>query len=255
MINIVHLSDLHFGTEKIDAIASLIATVNELQPEVIVISGDFTQRAKVHQFKSAKNLIEQLACANIICVPGNHDIPLHNIFSRIFFPLKNYKQFITDNLNPYFIQDKVAILGINSTTPFTVMDGFISPAQLNMLKEKFLELPPDIIKIACMHHNMIKPEYHKVIINLDALLKTLAECRVNLILAGHLHDAFIEKIERDFIHHPMYVVTAGTTLSYRLRTQPNSFNFITLHPDGFSLQIYELLNQRFHPQEKRTFRF
>ena len=183
-------------------------------------------------------------------MPGNHDIPLHNIISRFIFPFRRYEHYIDRNMNPFYINEHIAILGINSVTPFTVMDGFVDKQQLNLMADFFKKIPDDVTKIVCMHHNMIKPEQHKVLINLEETLSVFAHCKISIILSGHLHDAYVEKIHRDYISQNMYVVTAATAISHRLRTQPNSFNVIDILSDAFLLTIYELQNKEYVAKDK-----
>ncbi len=252
MTTIIHLSDMHIGTEDKKMLPVLVDIINKLNSEVIVISGDFTQRAKIPQYKIARDFIKQLTCKNILSVPGNHDIALYRIFERFLMPFDKYKKYISNNINPSFCNNDVAIIGINSATPYTIQDGMVTDEQLKIMHD-FFSKTAVMNRIVVMHHNMIRPEYHKVILNLETVIQALAESRVNYILAGHLHDVCIERIERDYIDYNMYAITAGTALSSRLRTQPNSFNYMTIENNEFNIKVYCRHGDQYLPQDIACF--
>src|ERR671938_935858 len=110
MKKIVHLSDLHFGRIDAGLVEPLVAAVNEAQPTLVVVSGDLTQRARSQQFEEARAFLDRLPKPQII-VPGNHDVPLHNAYARFFQGLNKYKRFITDDLEPFYSDTEIAVLG------------------------------------------------------------------------------------------------------------------------------------------------
>lgn len=90
MRTIVHLSDIHFGRVDTSVVTPLINTVTSLRPDLVAVSGDLTQRARVSEFTHARRFLDTLPHPQIV-VPGNHDVPLHNIFSRFSHPLERYR--------------------------------------------------------------------------------------------------------------------------------------------------------------------
>jgi 3',5'-cyclic AMP phosphodiesterase CpdA len=78
---LVHLSDIHFGRVNPSLLAPLVKTINEIEPDLVAVSGDLTQRARSHQFREARAFLDSLPQPQII-VPGNHDIaqPLLALF-------------------------------------------------------------------------------------------------------------------------------------------------------------------------------
>ena len=113
MKQIVHISDIHFGTEKPAAVAALTSDIHTLSPDLIIVSGDLTQRARNRQFEAAKDFLDQFAAPKII-VPGNHDIPLYNLFKRLRRPFKRFSGWITDDLYPSYVDDELGVIGVNS---------------------------------------------------------------------------------------------------------------------------------------------
>src|SRR5215216_6264140 len=119
MRRIVHLSDLHFGRVNPDLLGPLTRTVRELEPDLIAVSGDLTQRARSHQFQEARSFLDTLPKPQIV-VPGNHDIPLHNVFARFVEPLTKYKRYITEDMQPTYEDEEVVIVGVNTARSLVV---------------------------------------------------------------------------------------------------------------------------------------
>ena len=107
MRTVVHLSDLHFGRVDPGMIEPLVTTVKALQPDLVAISGDLTQRAREREFREARTFLARLPSPQIV-VPGNHDLPLHNVFKRFVDPLRLYRRCITDNLEPFYADEEIA---------------------------------------------------------------------------------------------------------------------------------------------------
>ena len=113
MRTLVHLSDLHFGRVDPALLSPLRALVEHLEPDVVVVSGDLTQRARSAQFQQARVFLDSLPGPQIV-VPGNHDVPLYNVFSRFLTPLVKYRRHVTDDLSPEYVDEEIAVLGINT---------------------------------------------------------------------------------------------------------------------------------------------
>lgn len=239
-MKIIHLSDLHFGTERPELIPLVIDEVNKIDPDIVIISGDITQRAKISQFQAAKKFLDSLK-KPILNVPGNHDISLYNLFSRFFLTFIKYQHYIQSELCNQYVDDKVAILGINSVTPFKPMGGYITNQQLKSVDNFFEKQPKNKIKIIVMHHNLIQSQRHKIINDSEKIIKIFARNNVNLILSGHIHSAQIEKLPTN---SPMYVITAGTAISTRTM-EANSFNIIELNMREFKIQVKMFENNGF----------
>src|ERR687889_1424872 len=118
MHRIIHLSDVHFGRTDPVVVAAVLALVRRMEPHLVVVSGDLTQRARAWQFREAREFLDALPRPQIV-VPGNHDVPLYNVFARFFQPLDNYKEHITRDLEPFYADAEIAVLGVNTARSLT----------------------------------------------------------------------------------------------------------------------------------------
>ena len=231
MRTIVHLSDLHFGRVNPALIDPLIKAVNDVKPDLVAISGDLTQRARSHQFKQARSFLDELPKPQIV-VPGNHDIPLHNVFARFVEPLTKYKRYITDDLQPTYEDAEMVIIGVNTARSLVVKGGRINQSQVSRLREKFCSFEDEVVKVVVTHHPFDLPEGHDqrdLVGRAKMAMTGLAECGADLFLAGHLHISHTGHTKRYKIHgHSALVVQAGTATSTRERGEANSFNVLNI---------------------------
>lgn len=234
MKRIIHLSDLHFGTEREGLVDLLIKDVNEHHPDLIIVSGDLTQRARINQYQAANAFFSKLMQKNILCVPGNHDISLYNLIERIFYPFKKYKKWISSDICTFKYLDHIAILGINSVTPYKPMGGYITNSQFKLIENFFSQQSDSMLNMVVMHHNLIKSERHKIINEADKIIDTFLEYNVKLVLSGHIHYSCIEEISR--YEKSLFVITAGTPISTRT-IQPNSYNILDCEPAKIKLLV------------------
>jgi predicted MPP superfamily phosphohydrolase len=119
MRRLVHISDLHFGQLRTDLLDSLSFEIQRCEPHLIIVSGDLTQRAKPAQFRQARCFLDQLNFPKLV-VPGNHDIPLGNLWLRMTNPLSRYQHFISENLTPSFEDEMISVQGLTTAHGRTI---------------------------------------------------------------------------------------------------------------------------------------
>jgi 3',5'-cyclic AMP phosphodiesterase CpdA len=231
MRTILHLSDLHFGRVNPLLIDPLLKIVKEIGPDLVAVSGDLTQRARSHQFQQARSFLDALPKPQII-VPGNHDIPLHNVFARFLEPLTKYKRYITDDMQPTYEDKEVVIVGVNTARSSVFKGGRINKTQVDRLREKFCSLGTGVVKVVVTHHPFDLPEGYDesdLVGRAKMAMTGLAECGADLFLAGHLHISHTGHTKRYNIRgHSALVVQAGTATSTRERGEANSFNLVRI---------------------------
>lgn len=242
-MKLIHLSDLHFGTEDIAVVNHLIEAVNAHEPELVIISGDFTQRARKTEFAHAHALISRLN-APCFCVPGNHDVPPANLIKRFADPYGRYKSYITDDLAPVWENGEIVVAGLNSARRilphWNWANGAISGAQRQRLENIFDPGEPRWT-VCTFHHPIHKVDDMPLDVTVFGRKRTMAalnSLKIDLILTGHVHHASIT-MQGDETHQCIYL-SASTALSSRLRGQENGFNVITLEGDTMTIHILKL---------------
>jgi 3',5'-cyclic AMP phosphodiesterase CpdA len=247
MLTILHISDLHFGPpyypEVGDAVQRLAA---ELAPDVIVASGDFTQRAKEEQFRAAAEFLALLPAAPLIVTPGNHDVPMYRVMERLFDPYRYYQQYILPELDTVTEVPGAVIVAINSTAPHRALtNGRIHRWQIDFAREAFTGLPDETLKILVAHHHFAPPpdwEGAEVMPKAKRALDAFTGMGVDMILGGHLHRAYIGNSldvysgpSRD---HGIVIVQSGTTTSRRGRAREREKNSLNvLRVDGKLIRV------------------
>ena len=242
MRTLVHLSDLHFGRVDARLLAPLREHIESIGPDVVVVSGDLTQRAKAAEFEAARAYLDSLPGPQIV-VPGNHDISLYNVFRRFVQPLKRYKRYITDDLDPIHVDDEIAVLGINTARSLTFKDGRINKEQVAKMREELAGLDPGVTRVVVTHHPFDLPRNaadDDLVNRAPMAMAAFAECGVDLLLAGHLHlshaDSTAERYP--FSEYAALVIQAGTATSTRARGEVNSFNAIRIEPARVEVDRY-----------------
>jgi 3',5'-cyclic AMP phosphodiesterase CpdA len=242
MRTIVHLSDLHFGRTDDALLTPLVSVIAKLAPDLIAVSGDLTQRARTAEFQAARTFLDRLPKPQII-VPGNHDVPLHNVFGRFIGPLTKYRRYITEDLEPFYIDDEIAALGINTARSLTFKRGRINSTQLDRANKRLCTLDPKIVKIIVTHHPFDLPDRRSssdLVGRADLAMDMLSACRCDLLLAGHLHlsDAGSVAMRSLGASHDAIAVQAGTATSTRGRGELNSFNAIYVDANRIEVQRF-----------------
>jgi 3',5'-cyclic AMP phosphodiesterase CpdA len=248
MARIAHLSDIHFGANDPKIVDAATAWVEARRPDLVIISGDLTQRARVEQFKAASawfNRLRRLGL-KVLVIPGNHDIPLYDVFRRFGAPLRRYKRYISTELCPWFENDDVAVLGINTARSLTFKDGRINRDQLRMLRDRFAAVTPDKTRILVTHHPLFAMpigrggELTEAVGRHEDAVKAVCDAGVHIALAGHFHKTYAESA-RKMVEKAgrALVIQAGTATSTRLRNnEPQSFNWLHAHANNrIELQV------------------
>jgi 3',5'-cyclic AMP phosphodiesterase CpdA len=235
MRTIVHLSDLHFGRVDAALLEPLIALVTRIEPDLVVVSGDLTQRARSVEFEAARRFLDALPAPQIV-VPGNHDVPLHNVVERMLRPLAKFQHFITSELAPVYIDGEIAVMGLNTARSMVIKNGRINKKQIATVQAQFCRLDDKVTKIIVSHHPFDLPGGHgkdQLVGRARLAMQTFARCGADLLLAGHFHASHAGSTAARYqiIGHSALVVQAGTATSTRGRGETNSFNVLRIeHP-------------------------
>ncbi len=261
MRKVVHISDVHFGTADAAMVELVVARINEISPDVLVVSGDLTQRAKSEEFKQARGFLDRLPKPQIV-VPGNHDVPLFNVVDRFLRKFEKYEKYITSDLTPTFIDDEIAIVGVNTARSLMIKGGRISNEQIEYIQAQFCGLNDKMLKIVVTHHPFDLPEGHTaddVVGHAEKAMPLIADCGGDVFLAGHLHVSNIETTAKRYTldnGRVALIIQAGTATSVRVRGEPHSFNTIEFEHPWLRIERLECRDvaKGFLPAEHKIYR-
>ncbi|GFO64999.1 metallophosphoesterase [Geomonas paludis] len=232
MTCLLHISDTHFGTEQPEVVVALLALARDHAPDLLVLSGDVTQRARRRQFRAARDFLEIVPALATMVLPGNHDIPLFNLAARIFAPYRNYQEVLAEPLEAEFESDELLVLGVNSTRPRRHTVGEVSAAQVVRVAERLRQAGDRQLRVVVAHQPVRATrdsDRKNLLRGHEAAVRAWADAGADLILGGHIHLPHLRPLKEVFPDLPrrIWSVLAGTAVSSRVRGDvPNSVNLI-----------------------------
>eukprot|EP01022_Parablepharisma_sp_SALTPOND_P025613 TRINITY_DN6009_c0_g1_i1.p2 TRINITY_DN6009_c0_g1~~TRINITY_DN6009_c0_g1_i1.p2 ORF type:complete len:289 (+),score=65.28 TRINITY_DN6009_c0_g1_i1:276-1142(+) len=247
---LAHISDLHFGKVKPAMALALVRSLRELCPDLVVVSGDLTQRARVSQFRAGQRFLELIDRPYLV-VPGNHDLPVHRPVSRFRRPLDAYQRHISPNTAPRYENDRLAGLGLDTTKSWRWMGGGATRRRLERLRGDLCGMPPGRWRVLVTHHPVLPPPLRRPKPWQAAVASLARECGLHLALSGHHHRALSKTWHRG----GLLVVAAGASLSSRLRTEANSYNTLTLEPNRVVVSVMAWNGYGYSEARRQSFRF
>ncbi|MEM0984473.1 MAG: metallophosphoesterase [Planctomycetota bacterium] len=255
-MRIAHFSDIHFGTEQPEVVEGLAARLEELSPDLIIASGDFTMAGRHGEYERARAFLERLE-PPVIATPGNHDLPVYNLFARFFRPLERYRRYVELVTVSSVTVEGVALISVNSARPwdlsFDWSHGHLSSKQIDEVDRFFDSATDAAFKGLVVHHPFVLPEdlpRFRTIGNADAMLAVLAKHGVQAAFAGHLHRQFsaTRELPVESGTYELRVLQVATATSSRRRDQPNAFALYTI--EGGEIEVEEQIwdGARFSPR-------
>jgi 3',5'-cyclic AMP phosphodiesterase CpdA len=262
MRTIAHLSDLHFGRHEPLVEEALYASLSGARPDLVVVSGDFTQRALKSQFQAARTFLDRLNLLKLV-IPGNHDMPLYDIPARLFHPLENFRRYIAPAGIPgaRHVDEEIAVLGLNTARRFTGKNGRVSDEQMEEIQRFFQAQKSGVTRILVTHHPLGSAEGHAKVehaFRSDAALRAVEKAGVHLLLSGHHHQAASGEIDSEIADHDrVLIIHAGTAISNRLRGgEGNSYNLLAVERNRLKVTVMECHSvEGFRPLSETIFVF
>lgn len=232
MTTLLQISDAHFGTERPPVVQALLQLARAEPPDLVVLSGDITQRARPNQFSAARAFIDRLNPAALVAIPGNHDIPLYNVFARAFAPYANYSKAFGKNLEPDFESAHLLVLGVNTTRPRRHKDGELSPEQIDRVKQRLRGAGAAQLRIVVVHQPVLAiraSDEDNLLDGHKEAVPAWAAAGGDIIMGGHIHLPYVHSMRTTFplLKREIWTVQAGTAVSSRVREGiDNSVNLI-----------------------------
>jgi 3',5'-cyclic AMP phosphodiesterase CpdA len=258
VLTILHASDLHFGRHFQPSRAeALLASILEVKPDLLVFSGDFTQRAKVREYRAARAFLDRLPDIPLVVTPGNHDVPLYRVWERVFAPFSNYRRYIHDILDSVLCIPGVTVVALNSTAPLgAITNGRLTGAQLRIVAEAFEGAAEGDLRVLVTHHHFISPKdavRDRPMPRARPLVLELERLGTDLVFGGHIHRSYAlqstEVIPGGAERRPVLFVQSGTTTSGRGRAAEAKRN--TLNVVRVSATETEVTHKAFDEVEQQ----
>ena len=232
MSTLLQISDPHFGTEQPPVVAALLALAAELQPEVVVVSGDITQRARAAQFATAAAFLKQLPTPQVLAIPGNHDIPLFNLWARVVAPYANFQSAFGANLEPHFTGDDLFVACVNTTRPQRHKDGEVSATQIERVCAQLRSAGRSQLRVVVVHqpvHVIRREDLANLLHGHEAAVRQWSQAGADIVMGGHIHLPYVRGLHEHYgdLARRIWAVQAGTAVSHRVRHEaPNSVNVV-----------------------------
>jgi len=259
MTRILHLSDPHFGAANPTAAEAFLARAAGLEPDLTVLSGDLTMRARRSEMSAARDFVNRLPVPHFL-IPGNHDIPaINHPLHRFFRPFERYGRYFGNDLEPDHIAGDIHLVSLNSTRAFGFhpdwSEGRLSSAQLARMRDRFVDAPPGPFRLLVLHHPLLAPpdQRRAVVKPLPALLHAIADACVDLVFCGHFHRSQLATAGLEG-RWRCIVSQAPTVCSTRLQGEPQGFHTVDLEDETAVLTRHVFHQGSFTAHSRSRFR-
>ncbi len=252
-MKIIQISDPHFGTVRAPVAEALLRLVEDQAPDLAILSGDITQRARTREFDQARAFVDRLHVPAWLVIPGNHDVPLYNLPARLFAPYAGFQRVFGDDLEPAFENDALLVLTVKTTRRYRHIDGEISSKQIERVATRLRAAAPRQLRIVVTHQPVCvirKQDEKDLLRGHDRAVRDWAAAGADIIMGGHIHLPYISALHeaRPGLPRPVWAVQAGTALSWRIRHEAdNSVNLVRYdQPGRCAVERWD-----YQPDEKR----
>ena len=228
MALITHISDLHVGALAFypDLLVKVIDEINEMNPDVVIITGDITENGYYMEFEKAAEYMDNIEPPKLV-IPGNHDA--RHVGDQVFSEIIK-KRCGTLNLK----NNGLKVIGLDSSEP-DLDYGKVGRAQQNFMEKELKNAQKDgLYKIIALHHHIIPVpktgRERNVLSDAGDILQSIIDGGANLVLSGHKHMPHV------WIMGDTTFATAGTASSLKLRgkTSP-SYNIVDIKEDTIEI--------------------
>jgi 3',5'-cyclic AMP phosphodiesterase CpdA len=261
---ILHGSDLQVGKPyRPWAAQAFVEFAHALRPDLVVVAGDLTQRAKAREYRIARTLLEALAPLPVVVTPGNHDVPLYRVWERVLTPYRNWRRHVGPELDTVTRVPGATAVALNSSAPRrAVVGGHLDAAQLAFARKAFGAAPGGDLRIVVTHHHFMRPpdgRGGRPLPGAGSLLRAFEGMGVDVILGGHVHQTHLgtSRALVDGAGPGIPLVVCGTTASSRGRGAEaceNSLNVVRIDAGTVAVESRRLAAEDgFVPVAERVF--
>lgn len=227
MTVLMQISDPHFGTEQPPVVEALVTLTHAQRPDLLILSGDITQRARPSQFRAARAFVDRLG-GPVLAIPGNHDLPLFDVAARLWRPYAGFQKAFGEALEPVHDSAEALVVGVNTTRAYRHKNGQVGRAQIERVSQRLRAATFGQLRVVVVHQPVVvtqPKDWPDRLRNSTAALSSWAEAGADLVLGGHIHLPYIMPLQG--LARPLWAVQAGTAVSSRVRRGvPNSVNLV-----------------------------
>lgn len=231
---LLQISDTHFGTEQPPVVEALLTLARQQRPDLFVLSGDITQRARACQFKKARAFADRLGLP-MLAVPGNHDIPLFDLWTRLRHPYAGYIAVFGDDLEPVHASPELMVVCVNTTRAWRHKHGEVSGQQVDRVARLLTDATDAQLRVVVVHQPIAvtrAEDEQNRLRGHTAALQRWSAAGADLVVGGHIHLPYVLALQG--LARPMWAVQAGTAVSSRVREgAPNSVNLLRWGAEAF----------------------
>ena len=224
---LLQISDTHFGTEQPHVVEALVALATRQRPDVVVLSGDNTQRARLAEFRAAKAFVDRLG-APVLAIPGNHDIALFDLWARLTRPYARYATAFGPELEPVHSAQDLLVVCVNTTRAWRHKNGEVSTAQIDRVAKLLAAASPRQLRVVVVHQPAAVTQARdrpNLLRGHGAAMRAWSAAGADLVMGGHIHLPYTLALHG--LARRLWVVQAGTAVSSRTRPEtPNSVNVL-----------------------------
>jgi 3',5'-cyclic AMP phosphodiesterase CpdA len=250
LIRIAHLSDIHFGGENVAAVTGVAELLRKGGFDLTIVSGDLTQFGEIGEFDAAAAWLKTVP-GPVLVTPGNHDAPYIAWFERFFSPFGRFERLIGPAESQTHVAEHFVVRGVNTARGVQPRanwsKGQISPRQTKEAADWLCAAPKEKLKILVCHHPLMEmiggPMTGKVWGG-GAAAQAVSECKVDLVLSGHIHAPFA--LPYPFGDGHTYAAGAGT-LSLRERGVPAGFNVVEADDNEIRIIAHAWAGSHYEP--------
>jgi 3',5'-cyclic AMP phosphodiesterase CpdA len=230
---LLQISDPHFGTEQPEVVDALLKMAQQQRPDLVILSGDITQRARAKQFASARAFVDRLG-APVLAIPGNHDIPLFNLWARLRHPYAQHIAAFGSDLEPMHSSHDLLVVCVNTTRAYRHKNGEVSAQQIERVATQLARATDQQLRVVVVHQPVAvtrDEDIPNLLRGREAALERWAAAGADIVMGGHIHLPYV--LQLPDLARPMWAVQAGTAVSSRTRRGvPNSVNLLRWGTDS-----------------------
>lgn len=231
-MKLLQISDPHFGTEQAHVVAALRALAHAQRPDVLVLSGDITQRATTQEFAAARRFCDSLAIPRMLSIPGNHDISLFNPLDRVISPYRDYLREFGPAVGGCIDDAHCRLIGVNTTRWWRHKNGEVSRRQIEQVCAQLHSASCAQLRVVVVHqpvHVLKASDAHDLLRGAQAAVRAWSAAGADIIMGGHIHLPFARELSAAMpgLARRIWCVQAGTAVSSRIRQGiSNSVNLL-----------------------------